>query len=75
MTNSPNTYGLNTVSQLQALNVNSPLLAKNPTNGMFTLTVGVQRAPQLTNFALFPMSCGLLLGYLYCCGLTANITK
>jgi len=56
VTNLPNTYGLNTVSQLQALNVNSPLLAKNPTNGMFTLTVGVQRAPQLTNFALFPMS-------------------
>jgi hypothetical protein len=56
VTNSPNNYGLYTSSQLQALNVNSPLLEKNPTNGMFTLTIGVQVAPQLTNFAAFPMN-------------------
>ena len=56
VTNSPNTYGLYTISQLQALEVNAPLLAKNPTNGMFKLTIGVQRAPQLTNFVAFPMN-------------------
>jgi len=56
VTNSPNTYGLYTVSQLQALDVSAPLLAKNPTNGMFKLTIGVQRAPHLTNFVAFPMN-------------------
>jgi hypothetical protein len=56
VTNSPNTYGLYTVSQLQALDVNAPLLAKNPTNGVFKLTIGVQRATQLTNFVDFPMN-------------------
>jgi hypothetical protein len=56
VTNAPNAYGLYTVSQLQALNVSAPLLTKNPTNGTFKLTIGVQRAPQLTNFAAFPMN-------------------
>jgi hypothetical protein len=56
VTSAPNTYGLYTAAQLQALNVSAPLLAKNPTNGTFTLTIGVQQSPQLTNFVAFPMN-------------------
>jgi len=56
VTNSPNTYGLYTLSQVQALNVDTPLLTKNPTNGMFKLTIGVQKATFLTNFLAFPMN-------------------
>jgi hypothetical protein len=53
--NSPNTYSLYTQSQLQALNVNSPLLAKG-TNGQFTLTIGVQKSTNLTSFTAFPLN-------------------
>jgi hypothetical protein len=46
---------LYTQSQLQALNVNSPLLAKG-TNGQFTLTIGVQRSTNLTSFTDLPLN-------------------
>jgi hypothetical protein len=56
VTNTPNTYGLYSITQLQALKPTSPLLTKNPTNGTFKLTLGVQRATLLTNFVAFPMN-------------------
>ena len=60
VTNSPNSYSLYTTTQIQALNVGTPLLQKNPTNGLFKLTLGVQKATSLTtnltNFVAFPMN-------------------
>jgi hypothetical protein len=51
-----NGAGLYTSNQLQALNVNSPLIAKNPANGLFTLTIGVQKSTNLFDFFPFPMT-------------------
>jgi len=48
--------GLFTQSQIQALNVNAPLLAKAPDTGLFTLTIGLEKAAQPTNFFPFPMT-------------------
>jgi hypothetical protein len=48
--------GLFTQSQLQVLNVNSPLLARDPFTGLFTLTIGVEKSTLLTNFFPFPMA-------------------
>jgi hypothetical protein len=48
--------GLFTQAQLQALNVDTPLLAKEPNTGLFKLTIGVEKATQLTNFFPFPMT-------------------
>ena len=54
--NSPNTYSLYTLSQVQALNVGTPLLQKNPATGIFTLTLGVAKSTDLNIFNPFPMS-------------------
>jgi hypothetical protein len=51
-----NSAGLYTSNQLQALNVDSPLLQKNPTNGLFTLTIGVEKSTNLVDFLPFPMT-------------------
>jgi len=51
-----NGAGLFTPSQLQALNVNSPLIAKDPNTGFFKLTIGVERSTDLNNFFPFPMT-------------------
>jgi len=51
-----NAAGFFTQSQLQALNVDTPLLAKDPNTGLFKLTIGVEKATQLTNFFPFPMT-------------------
>lgn len=51
-----NAIGFFTQSQVQALNVNSPLLAKDPNTGLFKLTIGVEKATLLTNFFPFPMT-------------------
>lgn len=51
-----NGAGLFRLDQLQALAIGTPLLAKDPQTGLFKLTIGVERAPQLTNFFPFPMT-------------------
>lgn len=51
-----NAAGLYTPAQVQALNVGVPLLQKNPTTGIFTLTVGVEKSTNLNTFNPFPMS-------------------
>jgi hypothetical protein len=51
-----NYAGLYTSNQLQALNVGGPLIQRNPTNGLFTLTIGVQKATNLLDFSPFPMT-------------------
>jgi hypothetical protein len=56
VTNAPNTYGLYTTAQVQALNLGTPLLQLNPTNGLFTLTIGVQKSTNLTDYSLFPLT-------------------
>ncbi len=56
VTNSPNTYNLYPLSQVQALNVGAPLLTKDQTTGNFKLTIGVQKATDLIHFNAFPMS-------------------
>ncbi|MCX6876244.1 MAG: choice-of-anchor D domain-containing protein [Verrucomicrobia bacterium] len=55
MTNS-NLAGLYTQSQVQALNVGVPLLAKNPVTGKFKLTLGLQKSADLLHFAPFPLT-------------------
>ena len=56
LTNNVNGAGYFTPSQVQALNVGGPLIQKNPTNGLFTLTIGVQKATNLVDFLPFPMT-------------------
>ncbi len=53
---SPNTYSLYTLSQVQTLNVGTPLLQKNPTTGTFTLTIGVAKSTDLNLFNPLPMT-------------------
>ncbi len=52
VTNSPNTYSL---SQVQALNVGSPLLQRDGL-GQFKLTVGIEKSPDLTTYSPFLMT-------------------
>ena len=51
----PNSYGLYSLTQVQALNVGTPLLVKNPTTGKFKLTVGVEKSTNLENFTPMPI--------------------
>ncbi len=57
----PETYGLYTESAFQALALNRPFITRNPSNGMFRITVGLLHAPDLfttftnlTNFTAYP---------------------
>jgi hypothetical protein len=54
--NSPNTYSLYTLSQIQNLNVGVPLLQRNSSTGQFTLTIGVDQSTNLTTWTPFPMT-------------------
>jgi hypothetical protein len=56
LTSNANLAGLYTTSQIQALTVGTPLIAQNPTNGLFKLTISVTKSTNLTQFAPFPMS-------------------
>lgn len=51
-----NGAGLYTTSQVQALNVGTPLISKNPTTGLFKLTIGVEKSTNLQTFTPFPMT-------------------
>ncbi|MCX6876246.1 MAG: choice-of-anchor D domain-containing protein [Verrucomicrobia bacterium] len=55
MTNA-NLAGLYTQSQVQALNVGVPLLAKNPVTGKFKLTLGIAKSANLVEFYPFPLT-------------------
>jgi hypothetical protein len=56
LNSSANTAGLYTPSQVQALNVPTPLLTKDATTGAFKLTIGVEKSTDLTIFSPFPMT-------------------
>ena len=51
-----NGAGLYTSAQVQALHVGTPLISRNPTNGMFKLTLSLQKSTSLspTNWVPFP---------------------
>jgi len=51
VTDSPNNYGLYSLSQVQSLNVGTPLLAKDSATGKFKLTIGVEKSTNLVNFS------------------------
>jgi sulfatase modifying factor 1 len=51
-----NSAGLYSTAQIQALNVGTPLLARNPTTGGFKLTLRIQKSTNLQNFSPFPMT-------------------
>ena len=51
VTSAPNNYGLYGLSQVQALHVGTPLLAKDSASGKFKLTIGVEKSTNLVNFS------------------------
>ena len=51
VTDFPNNYGLYSLSQVQALHVGTPLLAKDSATGKFKLTIGVEKSTNLVNFS------------------------
>ena len=53
---SPNSYGLYDLSQVQALNVGTPLLAKDSATGKFKLTVKAKKSTDLVNYSDMPFS-------------------
>lgn len=52
----PNTHGLYTPSQVQALHVGAPLIQRNSATGEFTLTLGLRKSTNLTDFNHFPIT-------------------
>jgi hypothetical protein len=51
-----NGAGLYTSTQVQALYVGTPLIERNPTTGIFKLTIGVEKSSDLSSFNPFPMT-------------------
>jgi uncharacterized delta-60 repeat protein len=51
-----NAAGLFTASQVQTLNVGTPLIQRDPTTGQFKLTIGVEKSADLSTFVPFPMT-------------------
>lgn len=47
----PNNYGLYSLSQVHALHVGTPLLAKDSATGKFKLTIGVEKSTNLVDFS------------------------
>ncbi|MCX6847502.1 MAG: choice-of-anchor D domain-containing protein [Verrucomicrobia bacterium] len=56
--NGASSANLYTTGQIQALNINTPLLTRNPTTGVFTLTIGIQKSTTLGSgsFVHFPFT-------------------
>lgn len=48
--------GLYSASQVQNLNVGTPLLQRNPANGEFILTIGIEKSLNLGSWNLFPIT-------------------
>ena len=58
VTDSPNSYGLYSLAQVQALHVGAPLLAKDPVSGKFKLTIGAKKSADLSTYTALPFSAG-----------------
>ncbi len=54
----PNSYDLYTLDQVQALNVGTPLLARDAVSGKFKLTVKAKKSMDLKTFTDLPFSAG-----------------
>lgn len=55
MTNA-NVAGLFTPTQVQVLNVGTPLIQKNPASGQFKLTISLEKSTDLSSFSLYPFT-------------------
>jgi alpha-tubulin suppressor-like RCC1 family protein len=53
---SPNTFGLFTLSQVQGLNVGTPLLTKDQATGKFKLGIGIQKTTDFLDWQPFPFT-------------------
>ncbi len=51
-----NGAGLFTTAQVRDLHVDTPLIERNPANGQFKLTLGLQKSTDLSGFAAFPFT-------------------
>ena len=49
-----NGAGYYSLSQVQALHVDAPVLTKDPVSGQFKLTIGIEKSADLGNFTPFP---------------------
>lgn len=56
LNNGANAAGLYSPTQVQALNIGTPLIQKNAGTGAFKLTIGVLKSTNLTNFQPFPLN-------------------
>ncbi|MCF7673885.1 MAG: choice-of-anchor D domain-containing protein [Akkermansiaceae bacterium] len=54
--NDPNPFGLYTLSQVQALNLDTALVQKNDTSGEFMFTFGLQSSTNLVDYVPFPFT-------------------
>lgn len=52
----PNTHGLYTPTQVQALHAGTPLLQRHASTGEFTVTLGLQKSADLSHFSPFPVT-------------------
>ncbi|MCX6953866.1 MAG: hypothetical protein NTV51_17085, partial [Verrucomicrobia bacterium] len=53
VTSSPATYSLYSLSQLQNLQVGTPVITKDAVSGKWKLTIGLQKSTDLTNYSDF----------------------
>jgi hypothetical protein len=51
-----NAAGFYTTSQVQALNIDVPLIQRNQSTGLFKLTIGIQKSTNLMLFNPFPFT-------------------
>lgn len=51
----PNAFELYELEQVQALHIDAPLLERDPSNGEFTLTIGLQKSTNLVDFNTIPL--------------------
>lgn len=58
VTDSPNSYGLYSLTQVEALNVGTPLLTKDQVSGKFKLTIGAKKSVNLSTYTALPFSSG-----------------
>jgi hypothetical protein len=56
VTSAPNSYGLFTLAQVQALNVGAPLLSRDAVTGKFTLTLALKKSADLATYQPFPFT-------------------
>jgi uncharacterized delta-60 repeat protein len=56
VTGNPNSYSLYTLTQVQALNVGTPLLTRDAATGKFKLTMALKKSANLTDYQPFPFT-------------------